>query len=410
MATKKKKSSKKPKGIHRIAVHHAKRSVQAVHGRVKPHAVRAKGWWARRPLYQKIIAWLLVLLVTIISCMYGIARWYIAKHADEPMQVGVTFVAPYARSFDLDPQETMQAMIDELGMRRFRLVSYWDEIEKNKGTYDFSDLDWQFKKAEESDSTVSLALGLRQPRWPECHMPSWALNQPKEAWYPELKAFIAATIERYKDSPALESYQLENEYFLEVFGECQDFDRERLVDEYNLVKQLDPNHPLIISRSNNALGFPVGQPRPDEFAISVYKRVWDKTLTKRYFEYPFPAWFYGFLAGGGEILTGKDMIIHELQAEAWLPDDFSISTAPAEEQYKSMNPARLKDRIEYGRATGMRTIDLWGAEWWYWRKVKHNDPDLWNTATEEIKRLTTSERQCSSYYANPESGYSKAPC
>jgi hypothetical protein len=43
-----------------------------------------------------------------------------------------------------------------------------------------------------------------------------------------------------------------------------------------------------------------------------------------------------------------------------------------------MNPQRLKDRIAYGEATGMRTIDLWGAEWWYYLKVKQDSPDVWN--------------------------------
>ena len=33
--------------------------------------------------------------------------------------------------------------------------------------------------------------------------------------------------------------------------------------------------PIIIGRSNNALGFPIGQPQPNEFSISVYQRVWD---------------------------------------------------------------------------------------------------------------------------------------
>lgn len=409
MPHKRKKSSKHHKAVARVA-HHAKNAARAVHSVAKPHALKAKGWWQRRPLYQKALTWLLVILVAIICCMYGISRWYTAKHASEPMQVGVTFIADYAQSFELDPKETMQAMIDELGMRRFRLVSYWDKIEAQKGQYDFTELDWQFKKAEESNSKVSLALGLRQPRWPECHMPKWALNEPKEVWYPELRKFMVAVVERYKTSPALESYQLENEYFLEVFGECTDFERQRLIEEYDLVKQHDDTRPLLVSRSNNALGFPIGKPRPDKFGVSVYKRVWDKNITKRYFEYPFPAWFYGFLAGGGELLTGKDMIIHELQAEAWLPEGFSYKTASREEQYKSMNPERLKDRMEYGRATGMRTMDLWGVEWWYWRKVKFNDPELWNTAQTEIKRLTTSDKQCSDYYANPAPGYSKAPC
>ena len=410
MPSKRKKTSTNQKRHVRV-LHHAKRAGKYVHGHVKPHAVRAKGWWQRRPLYQKILAWIIAILLTIVGCMYGIASWYIAKHADEPMHVGVTFIPTYARSFGLDAQETMQAMIDDLGMRRFRLVSYWDEIESTKGQYDFTDLDWQFKKAEESGSKVSLAIGLRQPRWPECHMPTWAKSEPSQQWYGELNNYMTAVVNRYKGNPALESYQLENEFFLEVFGKCTDFNRQRLIDEYDMVKKLDPGHPLIVSRSNNALGFPVGKPQPDEFGISVYKRVWDKTVTKRYFEYPFPAWFYAFLAGGGELLTGKDMIIHELQAEAWLPEGYSFQTASAEEQYKSMNPARLHDRFEYGRATGMHTMDLWGAEWWYWRKVKFNDPGLWDAAKDEVKRLTTPNKQC----ANPAStqagnGYSDAPC
>ena len=45
----------------------------------------------------------------------------------------------------------------------------------------------------------------------------------------------------------------------------------------------------------------------------------------------------------------------------------------------------LKDRLKYARDTGIRTIDLWGAEWWYYRKIHHNDPSFWNIAREEIK-------------------------
>jgi hypothetical protein len=126
------------------------------------------------------------------------------------------------------------------------------------------------------------------------------------------------------------------------------------------------------------------------WAISVYKRVWDKTITKRYFEYPIPAWYYGVRAGWVELTRGKNSFIHELQTEAWLPDNGNFkmnSVSSIDEQNKSLNPERLKDRIEYGRATGMRTFDLWGGEWWYWRKVKAGDPSLWNTAKDEITRI-----------------------
>jgi hypothetical protein len=349
-------------------------------------------WWKDRSILQKIGLVLISLIILMVSSMYGIAQWYIASKANEQFKFGATFIPSYARYFDLDPQQTMQAMIDDLNLRHFRLVSYWDEIEKTPGQFDFTELDWQFEKAKNSGSTVSLAIGLRQPRWPECHMPDWAESQPKDVWYPQLKFFMSKVIDRYKDHPTLQSYQLENEFFLDVFGICPDFSRDRLIDEFEFVKKKDPNTTVIISRSNNALGLPVGKPRPDKFGISVYKRVWDRTFTKRYFEYPFPAWFYAFLAGAGQILTGKDMIIHELQTEPWGPDK-GIKDISIAEQNKSLDAKRLTDRIAYGKATGMREVDMWGVEMWYWRKVKLGDPSLWDAGTKAIR-----DYQCNDCY------------
>jgi hypothetical protein len=216
-------------------------------------------------------------------------------------------------------------------------------------------------------------------------MPDWAANEPNPLWYGQLQTFMGKVIDRYKNSPALQSYQLENEFFLKAFGLCTNFDRTRLVNELAYVKQKDPNHPVIISRSNNVIGLPTGKPTPDQFGVSIYKRVWDKTITHRYFEYPFPAWFFGFLAGAGQIVTGKTMIVHELQAESWLPEGQDMRTASIEEQNKSLDAKRLHDRIEYGKATGMKTIDLWGAEWWYWRKTKLNDSSLWDAVKQEVQ-------------------------
>ncbi len=71
-------------------------------------------------------------------------------------------------------------------------------------------------------------------------------------------------------------------------------------------------------------------------------------------------------------------MIHELQAEPWPPTDM-VSASQAE-QAKSMNPITLLNRFQYGEATGMKTIDMWGAEWWYYEKVKYNNPSDWNVA------------------------------
>ncbi len=344
-----------------------------------------KRWWHAK-LWHKLVAVLLAILVFFTTCAFGISQWYIFKHRNDPLRIGVTFIPSYARYFDLDAQQTMDAFINDLGFRRFRLVSYWDKGEPVKGQYDFSELDWQFKKVEAVGGKVSLAIGLRQPRWPECHMPGWAIGEHKQEWVAQLKAYMTAVVNRYKDSPALDSYQLENEYFLNVFGDCYDFSRQRLIDEFNMVKALDNQHPIVISRSNNAVpSWPIGEPRADINAASIYKRVWDRTITKRYFEYPFPPWFYAFLAGATELTTGRNTIIHEMQTEAWPPD--GIKNASIAEQNKSFDASRMDARIQYGLDTGMRTIDMWGAEWWYWRKEKMNDPSLWNAAKAKLQSL-----------------------
>lgn len=350
-----------------------------------------RGWW------QKIIVLVSSVVLLTTGTLYGSALWYINTNDHKPLKLGASFIPAYAESLGLDAQETMDALINDVGVRHFRLVSYWSQLEPAQDQYDFSLLDWQFQKAEAAGAKVTLSLGLRQPRWPECHMPDWARNLqggPSVGQWPEqLNQFIGEVVNRYKYSPALESYQLENEYFLRGFGRCAElvgpdlaFSRDRLVEEYNLVKQLDPYHPVIVARSNNALGMPIGQPTPDMFGISIYKRVWDANLTKRYLEYPFPAWFYGGIAGIQKLMTGKDMIIHELQAEAWPPNGQGIAITSLEEQNKSFNADRFEERVQFGVDTGMREIYLWGAEYWYYRKVTLQDPSLWDVARQEFRR------------------------
>ncbi len=351
-------------------------------------------WTIRYHFWKRLAYGFAALILLAVGSMYGIAQWYISSNSNKPLIVGATFVPDYARYFGLDPKATFYAMMHDLGIKQIRLVSYWDTIEPNPGTYKFDELDWQFKMAEEAGVKISLAVGLRQPRWPECHEPAWATKLVEKSWEQPLYDYITAVVNRYKDSPALDSYQLENEYFLKVFGICTNFDRDRLVHEFNLIKTLDSKHTLVVSMSNNAIGTPIGEPTPDQWSISIYKRVWDKTITKRYFEYPIPAWYYAFRAGFTKITRGHDSFIHELQTEPWTPDGFDgIVTTPLAEQDKSMNAERLQDRIEYGRATGMKTIYLWGVEWWYWRMTVKNDPSIWNAGKAGVESVNSSNQK-----------------
>lgn len=342
----------------------------------------------KNQLLKRLVVSFITIVLLIGIGMYGVGEWYIHAQASKPLQLGVSFVPDYASFLGVNPEQTMDALINQVGVRQFRLTSYWSDIETSPGHYDFSTLDWEFAKADAAHAKVNLVVGLRQPRYPECHAPSFIdTSQPESQWYPQLAAFMTAVVNRYKDNPALQNYQLENEYFLNGFGQCTDFSRSRLVNENNLVKSLDPNHPIIIGRSNNDLGYPINQPMPSgSFSVSIYQRVWDATVTHRYLQYPFPSWYYAFLAGWQKIFDHRDMVIGELQSEAWAPNGKTIPETSLAEQNKSMNPARLKSTVQFAKNTGMKTIDLWGAEYWYYRATVLHDPSLMTAAAQEFKQ------------------------
>jgi hypothetical protein len=338
-----------------------------------------KAYW-RYNLWHKIVCVVLAIFILSTAIMYGLGQYYIYSQRNIPLQLGVSFIPDQAEALGLNPKQTMDALLS-IGVKHFRLTSYWSDMEPTPGHYDFSTLDWEFAKAEAHHAKIILTVGLRQPDWPECHMPTWVGNQPMSWWQPKLEKFMTAVIERYKNSPALESYQLENEYFLKGFGDCTNFSRQRLIDEYNLVKKLDPHHPIIIGRSNNAIGIPIGQPQANLFSISVYRRVWDANITHRYLEYPWPAWYYAFLAELQKIVdNNRNMIIGELQADTWTPHGLPITQTTLAQQNQSMNATRMAQNIRFAEATGMKQIYLWGAEYWYYRMEKLHDPSLWNVA------------------------------
>lgn len=336
-------------------------------------------YW-RGSRWHKVISLFVALLIVLFGGMYAIALWYQHSQKSKPLDLGVSFIADYATYLGLDAHQTYLAVLNDLHPKQVRLVSYWSDIEPTEGNYNFGELDYEIAQASQHGVKVTLAVGLRQPRWPECHPPSWVdTTQPGDKWEPRLNTFISTVVNRYKRSPALQSYQLENEFY-NTFGECHNFDRSRLTSELALVKQLDPNHPVILTRSDNYVGFAVRKPLPDLVGISVYRRVWDGTVTHRYFQYPYPSWYYAFLAGGEKLLTGKDSVIHELQTEPWPPNGQDILHTSLADQNQTFDAKRFKTTVNFAKQTGIRHIDLWGAEYWYYRMQTLHDPSVWNTA------------------------------
>jgi hypothetical protein len=218
-------------------------------------------------------------------------------------------------------------------------------------------------------------------RWPECFYPNWLDRNDPAAVSPAANRFVAAVAGHYKNEPALDTWQLENEFLLKVFGKCpkQNLTRDQLASELNTLRSVDSAHPILLSASNN-YGLPVLGPFSGTYGFSMYKRVWNPYLG--YFTYLYPAWWSWWRAAVINLFFDQEVRIHELQAEAWGP--VGNEKLSYEESVKSMNPAYLDQIMAWARATKIKRIDLWGSEWWYDQKVRLNHPEMWQAAKKII--------------------------
>lgn len=308
-----------------------------------------------------------------------LVSWYFFKYRNEPVKIGVSFSKKYADELGVDWQANFTYLLDELDFRHFRLMSYWDLHEPKNNQYNFSVLDWQMDEAAKRGAKVSLAIGERQPRWPECHHPNWAKLLVRSKFDKELLSYIETVVTRYRHHPALAEYQLENEIFNDFFGDCDRVERERLQAEFDLVKRLDGDHPVSINVASQEGFPPIREPIGDSIGFSTYRVAAGKFLGQNYYWHSWyftPHW-HTVRAAFVELLHGADTFIHELQTEPWGPQPTVQLTI--KQQNESMDTAQVRQNVEFGVATGIKRMYLWGGEWWYWRQAHFNDYSLTNT-------------------------------
>jgi hypothetical protein len=295
----------------------------------------------------------------------------------DPSRYGISFSLKQCRNFDLDPHATLDWLLAQ-GWRRFRLMSYWDEHETERGTYDFSELDWQLTTIALAGGTVTLSVGAKQPRWPEYHWPTWAWEASKPDRDAALLRYISYVVERYRHSDCITSYQLENEALLQGFGERIEIDRSRLRREYACIKALDPTRPIAMSTSNG-WGVPLRRPLPDRVGFSYYPIMYANGAYHRTIQRP---WLHRIRRSIIHVVLGKPVFIHELQCEPWGPT--AIWNMDVPQQAISMGPQQIRRNIALARRIKTYPIDLWGAEWWYWRYLQ-GDSAPWQAVAESLR-------------------------
>ncbi len=322
----------------------------------------------------KVAALVGILIIGLTTLLY---RVDLTKPENE-IAVGITFSKVQTEYLDLDWKEAFLGILDGLQVKHIRLVAYWDDIEKIQGEYDFSDILFQLEETKKRNIDVVMTIGHRVPRWPECFAPEWIKDISETEFRQSLLTYLEALISELKKFENISHWQLENEPFLSVFGNCPDPDPELFQQELDIIKSAD-DRPVIVTDSGE-LGLWIKAGKfADVFGTTMYKKVWDKYFG--FFEWRLPAVYYPLKHW--LLVRGKPFYLMELQGEPWEPDHRPLKEISIEEQLAIFDGNDLERYVQYAKKAGFTRIYLWGAEWWWWLKL-HGEESLWTTAKEII--------------------------
>lgn len=345
--------------------------------------VERKGW---RRFFRRF----LILAAGILVFFAGVFLFFNlpGQSIRQDVITGITFSNRQAEALGLDWRQTYLALLDDMGVQEIRIPVYWDLVEKESGAYNWEDVDWQLAEAKKRDAHIILTVGQRVPRWPECHIPSWA--KENDALRKErLLVFVEQTIRRYKDHPEIEMWQVENEAFLPFFGICPKLDVATLDQEIALVHSLDPTRKILMSDSGELSLWISAARRGDVFGTTMYRDIYKEEIG--YYRYPIGPNFFRFKEWVVRLFTEQEeFYVIELQGEPWGPG--WIGHMALQEQFKTMNEAQLRDTFTYAQRVGFPRIYFWGAEWWYWLKEKQASPAVWEEAKKIFEEYGTREK------------------
>lgn len=296
---------------------------------------------------------------------------------------GVTFSPWQALSFGLDWKETYRALLDDLGVRRFRISAYWNTVEGIDDQFFFDDIDFQLDEAKARGATVILAVGRKLPRWPECHDPEFIKGASKEKIEQELLEYLAQILQRYHQHPAVRAWQVENEMFF-PFGECDRLHGAPLLaKEVELVRSYS-SKPVLISDAGEWSTWIPASFYGDIVGSSLYREAWNSYFG--YVGFPIQPGYYQIRSAILEKLFGKEVIFTEVQAEPWGPKAVQEMTPQEALQYMPLE--KLQRTRAFAARVGFREVYFWGAEWWYWMKTQGDDT-IWNNLKGVFQKKVT---------------------
>jgi len=305
-----------------------------------------------------------------LGSLAALSLWLVldASPARPDTVLGVTFSPRYAGGLGLDGHAVYAGMLDDLGVREVRLPLYWEEIEPEPGIYDFSEVDFYVGEAEARGVSMLLSVGYKQPRWPECYPPPWAVGLSAERLQSDVLRLVEVEVTHYGARPSVSMWQAENEPLV-TFGNCQDpvvLTPTFMKDEIALIQRLDARPVLLTDSGEWSTLLPAMGTAGVGLGLSIYRDVPMPLFGLA--RYPLPAWTYSAKDWFARTVTGVSgtTIISELQCEPWFVGG-GLRDVPYEIQNRQFPPEQIvRSNVDYARRTGFPRAYLWGVEWWYW--------------------------------------------
>jgi hypothetical protein len=198
-------------------------------------------------------------IVVAAALLLGSESW--PRPQPAPPLVGFSFSPDTSVIAGRDPTQDLALLLDATQPDLVRLPISWDEVEPAPDQLDFESIDPLLAVIADHNLTaqhptrVVLTIGARNFLYPELHEPDWAgpRQQPfldqAQAGAP-YRQYFDTSITRYRSSPLLYAWQVENEPLDYVGNDTTGEDRitaTQLAWEVGEVHRLDPGHQAVLT-------------------------------------------------------------------------------------------------------------------------------------------------------------------
>jgi hypothetical protein len=304
-----------------------------------------------------------------------------------------------------DPVADLAFLLDTTQPDLVRLPIYWEDVEPAPDMLDFEGIDPLLEVVSDHNLTaqhptrVVLTIGARNFLYPELHEPDWA--GPREQPFLDqaqggaaYRLYFDSSITRYRDSPLLYAWQVENEPLDEVGNVLTGADQiseSQLGWEIGEVHRLDPWHQAVVTTYDG---------------LNVYVDwlgVYARALVSDYNGHPLDALNIADALGLDLYVDGPNVPYRHLATvnvrEVWKQQALHFWAAMASKQGKSVWLAEMQAQpwadsdsfspkdllasaVDY-RQENLQVVLMWGVETWL------SDPS-WLTAGAKAMQILRS--------------------